>query len=115
MTRTVQLSERLPDPDKFEGDRPDLRRFTTQIRQKMKRNRDRFPDAQDRMAYVNNRLKGPAYALILPYIQDGECLLPDYDAILKVLDRAYGDPDKVNRARSELFRLRQNNKEFATA
>src|SRR5260370_15705202 len=65
-----RLSERLPDPEKFEGDRQDLRRFISQIHEKMNGNRDRFPTAQTRMSYVTNRLKGPPYAQILPHIRN---------------------------------------------
>jgi hypothetical protein len=107
-----QLSERLPDPDRFEGDRKDLRRFISQIHEKMNVNRDRFPTPQSRMTYVNNRLKGAPYAQILPYVKKGICQLKDYEDILDILDRAFGDPNRVNNARNELFRFRQNNKEF---
>ncbi|CBF82237.1 hypothetical protein AN5254.2 [Aspergillus nidulans FGSC A4] len=107
-----QLSERLPDPDWFEGDRKDLRRFISQIHEKMNINRDCFPTPQSRMTYVNNRLKGAPYAQILPYVKKGICQLKDYEDILDILDRAFGDPNRVNNARNELFRFRQNNKEF---
>jgi uncharacterized protein DUF4939/zinc knuckle protein len=109
---SAKLSERLPDPDKFEGDRKDLRRFVSQIHEKMNVNRDRFPTSQSRMTYVTNRLKGAPYAQILPYIHRGVCQLEDYDKILDILDRAFGDPNRVNNARNELFRLRQTHKEF---
>ncbi|PHH49893.1 Retrotransposon-derived protein PEG10 [Ceratocystis fimbriata CBS 114723] len=91
-TSSSHRSERLPDPDKFDGNRQDLRRFVSQIHQKMTTNHDRFPTAQARMAYVNNH----------------------YQEVLKVLDRAYGEPDQMNRACTKLFRLRQGNKDFAT-
>jgi len=77
-------------------------------------NRDRFPTPQSRMTYVTSRLKGQPYAQILPYIVKGVCRLPDYEAILDLLDRAFGDPNRINNARNELFRLRQANKEFST-
>lgn len=108
------LSEPLPDPDKFGGDRKDLRRFITQIQEKMTVNLDRFPTPQRRMAYVNSRLKDVAYAQILPYIKKGVCSLNDYQDILDILERAFGDPNRVNNARNELFSLRQTNKEFGT-
>jgi hypothetical protein len=107
------LSERLPDPDKFAGERSDLRRFVSQIREKMLVNRDRFPTPLARMSYVTSRLSGTPYAQILPYIKDGACCLPDYGDILDILERAYGDPNRVNTARTKLFRLRQANKEFS--
>jgi hypothetical protein len=42
-TSSARLSERLPDPAIFEGDRKDFRRFQSKIHQKMKTNADRFP------------------------------------------------------------------------
>lgn len=109
---SAKLSERLPDPDRFEGDRKDLRRFVSQIHEKMNVNRDRYPTSQSRMTYVTNRLRGAPYAQILPHIKRGICQLKDYEDILDILDRAFGDPNRVNNARNELFRLRQTNKEF---
>jgi hypothetical protein len=111
--QSSRLSERLPDPAIFDGDRKDFRRFQAKIHQKMKTNADRFPTAHERMSYVTNRLEGQAYAQILPFILEGECQLPDYPDVLRVLERAYGDPNRVNNARKDLFRLKQQNKEFA--
>jgi hypothetical protein len=106
-------SERLPDPEKFEGDRKDLRRFVSQIKEKLNVNRDRYPTPQSRMTYVTNRLKGAPYAQILPYIHEGACQLSDFAEILDILERAFGDPNRTRNARNELYRLRQGNKEFS--
>jgi hypothetical protein len=38
--------------------------------------------------------------------------LPNYPNVLRVLERAYGDPNRVNNAGKDLFRLKQQNKEF---
>ena len=113
-SESSRVSERLPDPEKFEGDRKDLRRFTSQVQEKLTVNRDRFPTPQSRMAYVTSRLRGDPYAQVLPYIRNGVCQLKDYDEILDLLDRAFGDPNRVNNARKSLFRLRQSNKDFST-
>jgi hypothetical protein len=112
-TGSARLSERLPDPDKFEGDRKDFRRFSSQIQEKMNVNYDRFPTPQTRMTYVTNRLKGAPYAQILPYIHRGVCQLSDYHEILDILERAFGDPNRTRNARDQLYRLRQGNKEFS--
>lgn len=61
-----RLSEKLPDPDKFEGNRPDLRRFLQQIHAKMTANADRFPTATSRLTYVAGTIAGKTYDLILP-------------------------------------------------
>ncbi|VTO86832.1 unnamed protein product [Fusarium graminearum] len=111
---SASLTERLPDPDKFEGNRNDLRRFVSQIHLKLKANHDRFPTALARMSYVTGRLSGRAYAQVLPHIKLGECQLPDYPDIIDLLERAFGDPNRINNARAELFRLRQTHKDFST-
>lgn len=108
------LSEKLPDPEKFDGSRADLRRFTQQIYAKMKANADRFPTATSRLTYVAGRLTGRAYELILPKIAYGLPQFPDYPDILAYLEKAFGDPNRVTNARNDLFRLRQSNKDFST-
>jgi hypothetical protein len=112
-SESSRQSEKVPDPEKFNGQRSDLRRFISQIHEKMIVNQDRFPTPLSRMTYVNSRLSGTPYSQILPYIQNGVCQLDDYPEILKILERAYGDPNRVQNTRSELFRFKQTNKEFA--
>lgn len=108
-------SDKLPDPDVFKGDRDDLRRFLSQVSQKLRINYDRYPTPESRLAYVSSRLAGPAYSQILPHInRDGTCRLSDYSDILGILERAYGDPNRINNARTELLQLRQKNQEFST-
>jgi hypothetical protein len=106
-------SEKLPDPDHFSGDRSDLRRFVQQVYAKMTANLDRFPNPQSRMAYVNSRLQGKAWNLVLPYLQKGQCSLSDYPAIVDLLERAFGNPDQERQARQQLFSFRQKNQEFS--
>jgi len=76
-------------------------------------NQDRFPTPQSRIAYVTNRLTGTPYSQILLYIRDRVCQLTDYSQVLQILERAYGDPNRVQNTRSELFCFKQTNKEFA--
>ena len=110
----TERSEKLPDPDKFSGQRSDLRRFVSQIHEKMTINRDRYPNPSARMSYVTSRLSGLPYDQILPYIHEGICSLEDYPAILQILERSYGDPNLVQNARSEIFHTHQTNKDFAS-
>jgi hypothetical protein len=65
-SHSTRISERLPDPDKFEGSRKDLRRFTHQIRDKIITNRDRFLTPQTRITYVTSRLGALPHAHIIP-------------------------------------------------
>lgn len=100
---SAQLSERLPDPDKFEGDRKDLHHFVSQIKEKMIVNYDCFLTPQSRMAYVTNHLKGTPYAQILLYIHNGVCQLSDYGEVLEILKCAFGDPNHARNARNDLY------------
>ena len=94
-SESTRQSEKVPDPEKFNGQRSDLRRFVSQIHEKIIVNQDRFPTPLSRMSYVNSRLSGTPYSQILPYIRDGVCQLDDYTEILKILKRAYGDPNRI--------------------
>ena len=110
----AQLSERIPDPPEFKGDRKDCSRFASQIHAKMITNADRFPTPQSRLTYLTSRLQGIAYAQLQPYSRNGVFHLQDYQEGLDVLERAFGDPNKVGTARRELLLWKQTNKEFGT-
>jgi hypothetical protein len=94
-TASAQLSERIPDPERFKATRPDLRRFHNAITEKLTVNQDRYPTAVSRMAFVNSRLNDESYKLIQPYIRHGTYRLPDYHDILDILQKAYGDPNEA--------------------
>lgn len=110
----LSLSERLPDPVQFNGERKDLRRFVQQIYAKMTANLDRFPSAASRLTYVAGRLQGDAYNLLLPKMKYGVPQFVDYQQLLEFLESAYGDPDRVQNAQNTLYRLKQRNQEFST-
>ncbi|KAF6513618.1 hypothetical protein HZS61_007897 [Fusarium oxysporum f. sp. conglutinans] len=113
-TASAYLSERLPDPEKFEATRADLRRFRDAITEKLTVNEDRYPTAVSRMAYVNSRLNKESYKLIQPYIFKGACRLPDYQDILDILQGAYGDPNEARTARRKLDVIKQRDRDFST-
>ena len=110
----ARLSGRIPDPDKFVGDSKDLNRFVSQVYQKLTVNRDRFRTSQERMTYVTSRLSGNAYAQIAPHITRGNHDFTDFEEILRLLEVAFGDPDRVQNAQNELFRLRQKQSDFSS-
>lgn len=113
-TGSAILSEKLPDPKEFDGSRHDLRRFTQQIYAKMTANADRFPTATARLTYVAGRLTEKAYELILPKTLYGVPQFVDYPDLLKYLEEAFGDPDRIQNSRNKLYQLRQRNQDFST-
>lgn len=113
-TSSTRLSERQPDPEKFDGSRSDLRRFTQQTYAKMTANADRYPTATSRLTYVAGRLTGKAYDLILPKTVFGVPGFTDYPQMLNYLENAFGDPDRVQNAQNRLYRLRQTHQDFSS-
>jgi hypothetical protein len=109
---SISRSEKLPDPDKFHGDRAQFDVFASKIREKMIINFDRFPTAQSRLAYLASRLEGRAYLHLQPYIRNGVHTLKDYEEGLQVLERAFGDQNRARNAQNALLALRQKNQEF---
>ena len=109
---SISRSEKIPDPEKFQGDRSQFDVFASKIREKMSVNYDRFPTAQSRLAYLSSRLEGRAYLHIQPYIRNGIHTLKDYEEGLQVLERAFGDQNRARNAQNDLLALRQKNQEF---
>lgn len=108
-----QLSEKIPDPATFDGTKTDLDRFIDQIQNKMHANADRYTNPHARLTYVTGRLTGAAAAQIRPYNIKGEFVrLRDYQDLLEVLERAYGNPNKAGEARKSLITLKQKNQPF---
>jgi hypothetical protein len=103
----------LTDPPKFNGTRKDLRTFVAQLRIKLHGNAQSFPTLQHRLSYAVGRLEGVAFDQVLPYINDTAVNLGSVDALIKILDDAFGDPDRVATATRELKSLRQANREFS--
>ena len=108
-----RLSEKLPDPERFQANRADYRRFRDAITEKMTINADRYNSPASRIAYTNSRLISDAYAHIQPYIIHRVCSLSDYTEILDILKRVYGDPNEEATARRKLLQLRQTHRSFA--
>jgi len=109
---SISRSEKIPDPDKFHGERAQFDVFASKIREKMIVNYDRFPTSQSRLAYLASRLEGRAYLHIQPYIRNGVHTLKDYEEGLQVLERAFGDQNRARNAQNALLALRQKNQEF---
>jgi hypothetical protein len=70
-------------------------------------------DDQHKLHYVYGYLKGNAQNQIQPYIQTDKISLDDIEVLIKILEAAFGDPDKVGMASGELDHLTQGNCEFS--
>jgi len=70
-------------------------------------------DVQHRLAYAVGFLKGKAYEQILPLIDEGNINIASVEALITLLENAFGDPDRVRTAERNLESLRQKNRNFS--
>jgi uncharacterized protein DUF4939 len=106
-------SEKIPDPEPFDGKRSELAPFIASLRLKLLMNRDRFPTVQERLTYAFSRLAGNARNQILPYVTATGIGLEDEEALIAHLELAFGDPDRKGTAQRCIQTLRQKNREFS--
>jgi hypothetical protein len=103
----------LPHPPEYSGDRKELPNFISKVRSKLAGENGRFSDNQHKLRYVYGYLQGNAQNQIQPYVQTDKISLDDVEALIKILEAAFGDPDEVGTASGELDRLTQGNREFS--
>jgi len=85
----------ISDPPKFSRNRKELRHFISQLRIKLHGNAASFPTLQHRLSYAVGRLEGVAFGLVLPFIENDSVNLESIEALVQVLEDAFGDPDRI--------------------
>ena len=98
---------RIPDPEKYKGDREKLRPFITQLRLKAAL----YPDHQSQLRYAVSLLEDRALDQVTPHIANDRINLDDLAGLISILETAFGDPDKVATAERKLRNLRQANRD----
>ena len=101
---------KIPDPDKYDGDRETLPNFLLQLRLKA----PTLPDEQSRLRYAISLLKDRALSQIRPHVRSGRIELDNLEALISKLEAAFGDPDRTATAERKLMALKQNNRDFST-
>lgn len=102
----------ITDPHIYNGSRSTLPAFIALLRLKIHGNASRFSAAQLLVAYADFRLQGDAFAQIQPQIKgdltNGTTIdIVSVEALIVLLEEAFGDPDKVVTPQRELEALRQ--------
>jgi len=105
--------QKIPNPDKFSGERRDYRSWRSDVRLKLLGDGDLFHDEESKVIYVISLVSGDAKSHIIPYVRPGGVLFPDVNSIFTVLDAAYEDPDIKDAALRKLRKLKQGNRPFA--
>jgi hypothetical protein len=109
---TAKLIE-LPHPPEFSGDRKELLNFISKVCSKLTEESSQYTDDQHKLRYVYGFLKGNAQNQIQPYILPNKIKLDNMEALISILEAAFGDPDQVGTTSAELDKLTQGNKEFS--
>ena len=103
----------VPDPERFGGSRDKFRTFRSQLLLKLQGNSHKFPSDQHQLRYTIGLLPDQAFTQIEPYIKEDRIKLASVTELLKVLEIAFGDPDRESTAERKLEVLRQANREFS--
>jgi hypothetical protein len=112
LTPATQRSEKMPDPEKFGGERSKLPDFLTQMRLKLMANADRFLNENAKMMYIISRLEGAALRQIATFVDGVTIKFASPTALMEYLETSFGDPDPTGTARRELHELKQG-KDFS--
>jgi hypothetical protein len=105
---TLQAIE-LPHPPEYSGDRKELLRFISKVHSKLAGENGHFSNDQYKSHYIYGYLKGNAQNQIQLYVQTDKMSLDKVEALIKILEAAFGNPDKVGMASGELDCLMQGN------
>jgi len=83
-----------------------LRALITQLQMVIRHTHSRFPDKQSKMQYAFNRLRGIASGQMLPHVrEDGAIGVADRPAFIRLLEAAFGGPDRVATAEQTMWEI----------
>jgi hypothetical protein len=83
----------LPHLPKFSGDYKELLNCISKVRSKLTRESSRYIDDQHKLHYMYGFLTGNAYNQIQPYVLPDKINLENVEALISILEAAFGDPD----------------------
>jgi hypothetical protein len=85
----------LPHTPEFSGDCKEPLNFISKVRSKLAGESSRYIDDQHKLRYVYGFLKGNAQNQIQPYVLPEKINLANVEALISILEAAFGDPDQV--------------------
>jgi hypothetical protein len=110
-TLTLRTIE-LPYPPEYSGDRKELPNFISKVYSKLAGENRCFSN-EYKLRYIYGYLKGNTQNQIQPYVQTDKISLDDIEALIRILEATFGNPDEVRMASGELDCLTQGNYEFS--
>lgn len=80
-------------------------------------NAERYPTSYEKLLYAANQLEGTAMDQLMPYItvyeRKGTTIdLESYEDLIRILEGAFGDPNKKVTAQKTLMTIRQRDRPF---
>jgi hypothetical protein len=102
-TTTVPAPQKIPDPEKYGGDRKKLCSFLVPLRLKAAT----FPTVEEKLRFSVNCLKDEALDQVSPYMKDDTVNLPNLAALVQILENAFGNPNRVQDAERKLNTIQQ--------
>ena len=94
-TNRRDKSEKLLDPDKFDGTRAKLDDFLTDIRLKMIGNHDRYPTEGNKINYAITRLEGKAKDQFRLYLIERSTMpIHTVEDVYAILEQAFGNANR---------------------
>lgn len=103
-------TDKIPDPERFDGTRTKLRPFVTQLRLKAAT----YTDDQAKLRLAISCLTGEALDQVQPYILDDRINLNTLADLLTILDTAFGNPNRVAEAEAKLATIQQGTRDFSS-
>lgn len=103
-------TQKIPDPEKFTGNRDKLRPFLAQLRLKA----STFLTDQERLSYAVSVLGKDALDQVLPYIGNDRVNVDNRAALITTVENAFGNPTRVADAEYKLASLQQGTRDFST-
>jgi hypothetical protein len=114
-TVSTFMSEKFPNPEKFDGTRTKLSGFITQLRMKLEVNDDRFRNEAAKVIYAVSPLEGRALDQVIHLVNANLAAhFSSVTAFIAHLKVSFGDPDPRNTVRSQLVTLKQGKGDFTT-
>jgi len=108
---------RIPDPERFDGDRAKLRQFLRAVSNVIEMQPRRFCSEKIKVLYAGTLLSGPPLDWFQTYQdrrpEERPAWFEDFELFKTTIERAYGDPDRAASAVRALFAIRQGNRTAA--
>jgi hypothetical protein len=95
----------LPHLPKFSGDHKELLNFISKVHSILAGESPHYIDDQHKLYYIYGFLKGNAQNQIQPYVLHDKINLENMEALISILEAAFGNPDQVGTASAELDKL----------